>query len=157
MCSDISAQHQSTTVAAAGAIGVADFDVSMLVSGGEDEGSSIASFRLAMTVLKVLYNNRASALPAAEALVYWIRAYDAMPSHERAKLLKPLLSRPIEEVVQSNSREDDRSRENVHSVYCGQIALVLHRVSTGAIKFRLNAYNGPICRDDIVHALTESS
>ena len=37
-----------------GSIGVVDFDVVLLVNGGDDEGSSIACFRRAMMLLKQL-------------------------------------------------------------------------------------------------------
>lgn len=39
-------------------IGVVDFDVWMLVDGGEEDGSSNASLRRAITALNVAYNNK---------------------------------------------------------------------------------------------------
>ena len=63
---------QSPVAATTTSIGVFDLEVSALVNGGEDDGNSIASLLLAMTVLNVVCSMaqaQTSVCPTAEAFM----------------------------------------------------------------------------------------
>ena len=103
-------------------MGTASFDVPILVLGGEDDGSSSASLRLAMTALNVvcqICSAHTSSSQPTDA------THNALSPNQSTELVKPLFGTLVEEFVQTDGAQDDRSRENVHAIDRGEVMVRL--------------------------------
>lgn len=94
----------------------------MLVVGGEEEGSCIASIRRAINLLNAFLLEAISE-QHGEVISHII--YHTILSDQVTELLESLLRRPVNEVVQVGLTQDDCSREHVHSVEHSEIMLIL--------------------------------
>lgn len=79
-------------------MGVALFEVPILVFGGEDDGSSSASFLRAMTVLNVVYNTLRHHFYQAQSC----KTHKSLVTNKPSKLPESLLRAEVQEIIEAD-------------------------------------------------------
>lgn len=103
--------------------GVKGFDVSILVVGGDEDGSCIASIRRATSLLNAFLFDASDDDTSGKR--YRRYTHNSIMPDQPTKLFRSLFRRFIEEVVQTIPCQNDGGGEYVHPVEHGEVTFVL--------------------------------